>query len=371
MSELDFVQKSSEDVLREVIETLEQGCAEPLYPGDERRIFGEALAAVLVAFYSSVNDSCRQKFLRYARGEVLDALGETRGIMRLDAIPATTTLRFSLNAALAQDVTIPAGTRATSDFVRYFSTDTAAVIPAGSTYVDVPASATVGGADHNAIPAGSISVIVDLLAYVDNVSNRTATTGGADQETDDAFRERIRAAASIRTTAGTAAAYRYYAMQADASVVDAVVTTPSAGNVVITPVLENGGIPSQAVLDRVLAACTAPDVKPLTDNVTVAAPTQVTYNVNITYYTTVEDETRCVAAVEGLGGAIDRYKTWQSGALGRAINPDMLRKLILAPDGEEAVGATRVTVTSPAYAALDPDEVAVFGALTVTHVVEV
>ena len=57
-----------------IITELEKGAGEPLYPGDERRIFGEALVPVFVALYNSLNDAGRQTLLRYARGEVLDAI---------------------------------------------------------------------------------------------------------------------------------------------------------------------------------------------------------------------------------------------------------------------------------------------------------
>ena len=55
-----------------IITELEKGAGEPLYPGDERRIFGEALVPVFVALYNSLNDVGRQTLLRYARGEVLE-----------------------------------------------------------------------------------------------------------------------------------------------------------------------------------------------------------------------------------------------------------------------------------------------------------
>ena len=62
-----------------IITELEKGAGEPLYPGDERRIFGEGLVAVFVALYNSLDDTGRQTLLRYARGEVLDAIGERTG----------------------------------------------------------------------------------------------------------------------------------------------------------------------------------------------------------------------------------------------------------------------------------------------------
>ena len=50
-----------------LIAALEKGAGEPLYPGDERRIFGEGLVAVFVALYNSLDDTGRQTLLRYAR----------------------------------------------------------------------------------------------------------------------------------------------------------------------------------------------------------------------------------------------------------------------------------------------------------------
>ena len=49
-----------------LIAALEKGAGEPLYPGDERRIFGEGLVAVFVALYNSLDDTGRQTLLRYA-----------------------------------------------------------------------------------------------------------------------------------------------------------------------------------------------------------------------------------------------------------------------------------------------------------------
>jgi len=59
---LDFVQTNAADILNTILTTLENGCGEPLYPGDERRLFGEAgLAPIFVTFFNAVNDGCRQK----------------------------------------------------------------------------------------------------------------------------------------------------------------------------------------------------------------------------------------------------------------------------------------------------------------------
>ena len=79
----DFVEIDSAKLYTAVIGSLMDKCNEALYPGDERRIFGEALVAVLVSVYSEFNDKMKQRTLRYARGYVLDAIGERLDVYRL------------------------------------------------------------------------------------------------------------------------------------------------------------------------------------------------------------------------------------------------------------------------------------------------
>ena len=49
MPELTFIETNSERIYNTVITSLEKSVGEPLYPGDERRIFGDALVAVVLA----------------------------------------------------------------------------------------------------------------------------------------------------------------------------------------------------------------------------------------------------------------------------------------------------------------------------------
>lgn len=119
-SELQFIETDAGQIYDFIMYVLENGVTEELYPGDERRIFGETLVPLVVALYSTMNDSAKQSTLRYARGEVLDALGEFAGVFRIEALPATTTVRFSLKEAVTQNIIITKGTRVTSDYSRYF-----------------------------------------------------------------------------------------------------------------------------------------------------------------------------------------------------------------------------------------------------------
>lgn len=431
----EFITTDSSVILDEILTSLEASVAEPLYPGDERRIFGEALAPLFVAMYNAMNDAARQKMLRYARGDVLDALGERVGVERISPTEAVTTLRFTLLEAVTENVIIPEGTRATSDSTRYFETTGTAVIEAGQLSVDVPAASVGGGTEFNGIPIGAINVIVDSIVYVDSVSNTTVTHGGDDEENDDSLRERIRVAPSKLSTAGPVNGYKYWAMSADSSIADVSVKSdqetiertltvaggkaykggsklipdtlkvylPGGGEaeaetdytatyeddlltitiveggaleeadsidieidetndgvVKIVPICEGGELPDPAILAKVLAACSASEVRPLTDVVKVEAPREHSYDIELTYYTTAADESAVIRTIEAEGGAIDQYNQWQSAELGRDINPDKLRALILAPVGEGTVGAARVVITSPVFTEINDVTIARF-----------
>jgi len=375
MNDLDFIKTNATEIYNTIITELENGVEEPLYPGDERRIFGEALVLVIVLIYNAVNDATRQKMLRYARNEVLDALGENRGVYRQLPIPAKTVIRFSVETAMSENIIIPAGTRVTGDYVRYFATDKTAVLMTGALYTDIDATSIGGGESFNGIPAGDINTLVDLsnAPLIDKVENIIMTHSGSDREDDNAYRDRIRSSPDKLSTAGPVNAYRYWAISADPLIADADVSSPEPGVVMITPIGYGGVLPDDTnqMLEKVLAICSRDDIRVLTDKVMVQAPAVYNYDIELIYYTTAKNEASVVNAVEGSGGAIDRYNLWQGSALNINLNPDQLRRLILAPDWAEGlVGADRVTVISPQFKALNNTTIAKFsGKLNVSHVV--
>lgn len=439
--DIHLVELNANEIYNAVIKQLEENAGEPLYPGDERRIFGEALVAVLVSVYNTLDDVARQTMLRYARGEVLDALGERLGVKRLEGSPAKTTLRFSVSSPVSRNIIIPKWTKVQAESDVYFATDAVATLQAGSYSVDVSASSIGNGVQYNGYAEGSITTLVDLIPYISAVTNITETAGGDDGEPyttegDDRLRERIRLAQGTLSTAGSEIAYIYYAMTADASIIDVKAisevstttrelevfgtrafmggarlmpdtlkvyaegsdtpATPGVdytaiyaddlltitisgelseekrikvkidasleGVVKIVPLLKDGHIPSEEMLEKIAQTCSASDVRPLTDKVIAVPPDTVIYDVEIEYYTTPEVEAQVIANIENSnGGAIARYNEWQQSALGRDINPDQLRRLILAPNwAPNLEGALRVEVIKPQYTEIKDTEVAQF-----------
>ena len=57
MAEFDFVETDSSKIYTAIVGALMDSVGEPLYPGDERRIFAEALVSVFVSIFSDFNDN--------------------------------------------------------------------------------------------------------------------------------------------------------------------------------------------------------------------------------------------------------------------------------------------------------------------------
>lgn len=370
--EISFVEVDSAKIYTTVIGQLMDSCNEALYPGDERRIFGEALVSVLVAMYSEFNDKMKQRTLRYARGLVLDALGERLGVERLQPASASATFRFMASAVMATNIVIPSGTRITTDGSIYFETQETAVLSAGDLFVDIPGVCTEGGAAYNGYTPGTIGTLVDLIPYISGAANITTSIGGDDGEPyttegDDRLRERIRLAPSTLSTAGPESAYRYFVLSADPDIVDVAFDYPmdEPNTVNIYPLMKGGELPEPDTLQKILDVL-ADDVRPQCDLVQAFVPEVVEYGIEIKYYTTKDNEAATIQTIEGAGGAIDQYNKWQTTALGRDINPDQLRRFLFAPSS--GTGALRADVIHPAHEELAKWQVARFnGSLMVTH----
>jgi len=364
MSDINFVEVDAGKIEKEMIVDFEGALKTTLYPGDERRIFLQQETQVVVGLKNSINDAARQNLLRYARGTQLDALGERYDTPRLSAQKATVILQWTLSAAQPSPVTIAKGKRATPDGQLFFANKEDLIIPAGETSGTVLAEATVAGESHNGFAPGQIKTIVDPTPYVASVMNIDISSGGSEEETDDNYRERIRLAPTKVSTAGPEDAYIYWAKTASQDIVDVAVLSPDPGEIKIVVLMKDGEMPSQTVLDEVLAACSDKKRRPLTDMVTASAPTEVNYDLIVTYYISEDNaskEAEIRAAIENPGGIVDQYIIWQKSKLGRAINPDEFRKLALV------AGACRLEIIEPVYTELEEDEVAIADNVTITY----
>lgn len=359
---MNFVVIDDETIRNDLLTGFEAVTGEALKEGDARRIFLEQFAVSLVAQYNGINSAGKMNLLQFANGDYIDAIGARWGQLglRLPAQKAVTTLLFTLSAIQAFNVVIPKGTRGTTaDSSLFFAITEDLTITAGATTGTVTAEATSEGEIYNGLGVGLINRIVDPVPYVLSVSNTTTSQGGADVEIDDNYRIRLYLVSSAPSTAGSLEGYTFWTLKADSTIADVSVVSPAAGAVTLTILLENGQVPDTTVLDKVEAII---DIRrPLTDLVTVQAPTATEYAITFTYYINAADTSQVAVIQANVTTAVNEYIAWQQSTLGRDINPDELRKRVLN------AGANRMTIISPTLTAVGLDKYAKNTTVTLTY----
>ena len=321
-----------------------------------------AAAAQIFQAMQYIDRQGKQSILKYSYSDFLDNLAAFKGVTRTPATAATTTVRFTLSAERDTATGIPQGTRVSTAGSIYFATDVYAEIPAGSTTVDVPATCTVAGTDGNGLAIGELTTIVDPIPYVASVSNTTATEGGAEIESDADLAERVFLAPGAYSTAGPEDGYIYHAKAYSPAVGDVVATSDQeAGTVDIVFIMADGSTPGEEMIEGMEGYMRSKDIRPMSDLVRIAAPEEVQYTINLTYYINRSDSAKAVTIQAAVAQAVEDYKTWQR-AIGRDVNPSQLTHMVME------AGAKRVTVTAPAYTVVGKTKVsALQGAAVVTY----
>lgn len=332
-----------------------------LSAADPIRILLHAIALDLFQIEQYVDRAGKQDLLKYSYGEFLDNLAGNRGVIRQQASAAITTLRFTLSEAKAYAVGIPAGTRATNGDGIYFETTGYDEVPAGELYVDVEAQCTVEGIEGNDFVAGQINILVDPLAYVKSVTNITTTDGGTDLETDESLAERVYLAPSSYSVAGPDDAYVYWAKTYNSDIGSVKPVSPEPCEVIVYILMKNGTIPTDEIVNGLEEYLQDENIRPLTDLVTVKAPSIATFDIELTYYINKSDSASAQSIQEAVNSAVAEYVTWQTTEIGKDINPSELIKRIVA------AGAKRVEITSPVFTTISDTEVGQLGTSTVIY----
>lgn len=339
----------------------ETGESITLYPADKDRLKLNIVANKLFQAYQCIDNGFRMNFLRYSYGDYLKHLGANRKIYKQEARPAVTVLRFSIQESRAQVTAIPKGKRATAGDNIFFMTDDYAEIQAGELSVDVAATCTQAGTAGNKYIAGQINALADKIPYITGVVNVSESTGGSDEESDAAFRERIYLAPATYSTAGTEDAYIYWVRQYNsAAIEDVKVRTDENSIVDIRIVLANGELPGKAFLDGLKSYLTS-DVKPLTDKINVSAPDVVEYNLDFTYYIGRSNKENVEVIQASAQEAASEWSAWQKTHIGADINTDMLIEYL------RAAGVKRAVIRTPVYTAINDTQIAVVKNITAAY----
>jgi uncharacterized phage protein gp47/JayE len=224
----------------------------------------------------------------FAWGEYLDEHGVTINLERKDAVAATGMLTFTGAVGTLIATGVQMGTLQTdpdADPIT-FRTSASATIPAGGS-VDVPIEAVEAGSAGN-VASATITVLLSPVAGVSAITNIDATTGGADVETDDAYRVRILLEYANPSGGGTVADYQRWALAyapVGFATVDSLWNGAGTVRVVITDV--NNSPVSAAVISGLQnlldpVAGQGQGLAPIGATVTVATPALVPINVSAT-----------------------------------------------------------------------------------------
>ncbi len=359
LPEPNFIDRDPDAITSEIVARYELLSGKTLYPAQVERLLIDVIAYRETLVRIGIQEAAKQNLVAYARAPMLDYLGELVGVTRLPAQPARTTLRFTVETALATNLLIPAGTRVEGgDGAATFATDADATLLAGQLSVDAAATCEEPGTSGNGWQPGQISSLVDEPGDVEVATvNTSVTSAGYDEEDDDRLRERIKLAPEAFSTAGSRLAYVFHAKSAHQSIVDVAVLSPTAGTVKLYPLLTTG-LPDATMLSLVEAKCSADRVRPLTDQVQSLAPTPVDYAIDaqLVLYTNVD-----TASVKSQAQTnAEAYKADRAAGLGRDVVPSQVIAAL------QVAGVYQVVLHAPALQQLAENEWAHCSGITLT-----
>lgn len=173
---------------------------------------------------------------------------------------------------------------------------------------------------------------------LDNLAALLGVERQAD-ETDANLRARTQLALEGLSTAGPVGAYEYHARSAHGDVKDVNISSPSAGEVLVTVLGTDGdGTPPQAVLDAVQSALDDETVRPLCDGVSVEAAGIVSFSIEATLH--LYDGPGSAEARKAAESAAQEYVD-DAHKLGRGVTLSAIYAAL------HVSGVQRVTLTSP------------------------
>lgn len=347
-AEYQFIPTEPDGIVEWMTAKYEEITGVTVQPGSPERLFIQWAASVIIQERVLTNYAANQNIPSRAAGENLDALAE---LFNLQARPgetaATCTMRFTISEAQESAVLIPAGTRVTdASGTLVWATAEDVYVNAGALSAEVKAQCQTAGAAGNGFVAGQLNAIVDVFPYYTACENITETDGGADAATDEEFYELLRLSMDAYSCAGARGGYVYFAKQVSRSITDVIAASPTPGVVKLYVLMEDGTPASDEMKEKVLAACSADEVRPLTDYVSVEDPESVPYSVRFTYYAQKDGATGADSLAEAVQAKVEEYAAWQQAKLGRDINPSRLISMLME------TGIKRVDLQEPVFTSL-------------------
>lgn len=170
-------------------------------------------------------------------------------------------------------------------------------------------------------------------------------------ESDADLRRRVQLSIEGFSVAGPSGAYVFYALSADADVLDASATSPAPGDVLVSILSRTGnGAAPAPLIAKVDAVLSAEDVRPLCDSVLVQSATIVNYQITATLrFFAGPDRSVVMAAAQA---AVEAYAAAQrrigrdvtlSGIFAALHQPGVQRVDLVAPANNIVISTTQAS----------------------------
>lgn len=340
-----FVPTDTNEIISDLVEGYELITKSTVRPASPEMQFIRWVAHVIIQERMLNNWTGNQNIPSRADGANLDALAELTYIQsRPEAKASTCTMKFCISQPQEQAILVPAGTRVTDGGgTLVWETEKDHYIPAGASFAEAEVRCQTAGIAGNGYAIGQINTLVDIYEYYSECTNITVSDGGSDVPTDEEYYALMRASMDAYSCAGARGSYIYWAKQVSTEIADVAANSPTPGVVKLYVLMNDGTIATEEMKGRVLAACSADEVRPLTDLVSVEDAETVPYDIQLTYYIHKRSTRSGAEIAAAVQAAVNEYVKWQCGKLGRDINPSKLVSLLMQ------TGIKRVDVVSPQF----------------------
>lgn len=361
-ADIEFLDTDAKKILSDMIAKYEEITEKTLYPASPERLFISWCAAVIVQQKVIINETAKMNVPRYAKGKYLDSLAELfRDTERMPASKAVTIVRCHISEKQKESIFIPEGTRVTAGGKVIFATKELLEIPAGSLFGDVKAECLSAGEEGNGFKTGQLKEIIDVYDYYAKIENITETAGGAEEESDESYYNRMRESIESYSTAGPVNGYIYWAKTLSPAVKDVTAYSPSPCMVDVRVLLQDGKEATEAVLQKIEESLNASDIRPMTDIVKVSNPEIVEFCIDVTFYIAKPNTASAVAIETAVREAVENFIKWQTEKMGRDINPSYLVQMMME------AGAKRIEVREPTFRKVTEIEVGKLGSKSVLN----
>lgn len=340
LPEPNFIDRNPEEVTNAWIQRYEDLTGKTLYPAQIDRFAIDMGAYRENILRVEIQETSKKNLLSYAPLDVLKHIGEPQGVTQLLADYSKTTIKFSVDEALDFDFAIQANTEIESkDGLFIFATTSEVTLKKGELTVSAEAVCETAGSASNNYSIGSINNILTPLDYISKAENITVTSGGADDESAEQLRERIRLAPEKYSNAGSKGAYRYHTLSVHQSITDVTITSPSPGIIYVYPLTSNGN-PSEELIKKVQDYLNDDKVRPLTDYVLVKSPEQKTFSIesDILLYSYADID----SVKKTIDAKLTEYKLQLSEKLGKNVVATQIIAIL-----NSIYGVYKVTLKTP------------------------